>query len=270
MSDSVAIEHYDLSVPLDKAKLSFSAPRPIVKGNNQLTGVQVQVSYEGKPLVFKTRFLKLPFGVSKGYNGGGGGGGGDGDNNKPKIDLDLPVTPDNQPLRDALNAVEEALKDHIKTEASNIFGDTGLALKNKALADKLKEVAADTIKFYGIMRQNNDKYDPKLKLGLSPDFEAFNRKGLKKMAIDDIPKMCDMTAVFRIRGLYISGLMVTVQADALLACVSLTKTVDTKSIFAADAEPDEEGDGGDEDGDDKAKPPSAKKAKLADDGADDY
>jgi len=151
---AAAPEPVDLAA-FDPSKLSFSAPKASKVGNNT-TGVSVSLNYSGKPLYVKTPvFMKAPFGVSSGYNGGGekkevrvettgeAASGKprvltdtrtrfQGDSNKKTIDLDMPVdVPELQTMRDMLNAVDAAAKAHIRSEASTIFGEAGLNLKGK-------------------------------------------------------------------------------------------------------------------------------------------
>ena len=67
---SAAPEPIDLA-SFDATKLSFSAPKQVKAGNNT-TGVSVGLNYSSKALYVKTPiFMRAPFGVSQGYNGGG-------------------------------------------------------------------------------------------------------------------------------------------------------------------------------------------------------
>lgn len=81
----------------------------------------------------------------------------------------------------------------------------------------------------------------------------MNKKGLASIEPESIPKQSEMKMVFRIRGLWISGLMVTVQLDAHSALVNLSAKPDARKLFEEDAEPaDEEAENGN----------AAKKAKV--------
>ena len=99
---------------------------------------------------------------------------------------------------------------------------------------------ADTIKFYGPIRQNNEAYSPKLKITVGNAFEAMNKKGLASIEPDSIPRGSELKIVFRIRGLFISGLLVTVQLEAHSAVVNLAGKPDAKKLFEDDAEPADE------------------------------
>jgi len=101
-------------------------------------------------------------------------------------------------------------------------------------------VAADTIKYYSPIRQNNEAYSPKLKISIGNAFEAMNKKGLTSIEPEFIPKQSEMKMVFRVRGLWISGLMVTVQVDAHSAVVNMAAKPNAKALFADDAEPADE------------------------------
>ena len=122
-------------------------------------------------------------------------------------------------------------------------------------------MAADTIKYYSPIRQNNEAYSPKLKISIGNAFEAMNKKGLASIEPESIPKQSELKLVFRVRGLWISGLMVTVQVDAHSAVVNMAAKPDARSLFADDAEPaDEEADNGH----------AAKKAKVEEGASDDF
>jgi len=213
------------SAGLDPAKFSFSAPKKIN------TGVIINVSYNGRPLVMRTPPLTTPFGADKGYKAEGGKQ--ENESNKTTVMLDVPATESAAALKRAIMTVDDVFHKHVSANAAVIFGDGGLALKAKPLADKLKEVEAGTLKVYTALKPGDDSYAPKIKLSFpQTGANVINIKGGKPMEALDIGRGDQVTAVFRVKGMFVNAMMVTPQLEAAMVAVRAGSSADASAIFA--------------------------------------
>jgi len=165
-----------------------------------------------------------------------GAGGTEKETTKPSLELNLDSN--NAPLLDFLKTVESVIFDYINGSAALIFGPDGLALKEKALAQRLKEVESGLVKFH-FLKEATDKWCPRMKLSFLPsgDTQIINKKGGGKLEISDVAKYSNVSALVKIRGIFANTTLISVQLDALVLLVSTAPAVDPTSVFLADIEP---------------------------------
>jgi hypothetical protein len=225
----------DARLGLDASKISFAAPKKLTNG------VVVSMHYDGKPLILKTPRLVCPFDVTRGFKGKDGAGAAEPkESNKTEISLNVPDTPANAALSSALKVVNDAIKSHIEREAPTIFGESGLNLKPKDLADMLKAVQSDTLKAYYALRTDDEKYAPKLKLKIPDSATMVNNKNPpQSISAEEIKRNSSVTAYFKVRGFFANSLLVSVQLEAAALCVSGSASMDVKDLFADDIEDDD-------------------------------
>ena len=223
---------------LSLSKFSFSAPKKLSAG---IKGVVVNVFYDGQQLILKTPPLITPFGTSTGFKGAGGKAPSENESNKTTIDLDVPNAETCTAFKRALLTVDEAFANYVASEAPLIFGEAGLGLKSKDMENKLREITSGTLKVYTCLRSSDEKYAPKIKLTFPQSgAKVINTKGGKPMEAADIARGNQVTAVFRIKGLFVSPMMVTTQMEAALVAVRGAAAVDATAIFADIIEVDDE------------------------------
>ena len=223
----------------DASKVTFSEVKKLEKGGS------INILYEGKPLVIKSRALRVPFNVNQGFQGKPKKGEAPAEpkpDDKFELQLDLPDSDENKPMRAVLDAIDKAFMVHLTKNATTIYGETGLGLKAKALADSLKAVAAGTSKTYPLIKaSDNAAYPDKFRLKWAPNspVQIISKKNTP-LAPKDIVRGSSVTAIFKIRGYFISEVMVSAQVDPIALCVAAGATIDASALFADDLDEDAE------------------------------
>ena len=255
----------DFNKPFDKKKLSFGALKKLDQG-----GV-INITYDGNKIVMRTdKFLQAPYGISLPYsqrtkNGGGAADAapaGKGESNKCSIDVSLDAA-QSPKMHAWIVALQDACIEYIKNNGSAIFGLEGLNMKKGALAEKLAELAAGTTKIYKLLKTNDDGYPPKLciKFPNNSDLVTIVNTKNQLMKHTDVGKGSMVTVLFAVSGIFVNGLMATIQTQAQAICARGSAALDTSKIFEdvldADAEASPEAS------------PVAKR-KREDDGGDGY
>lgn len=249
----------DFNKPFDSSKLVIGTLKKLDQG-----GV-MNIQYEGNPIVVRTPALKAPYGVSLPYSQRTKNGGGvpdaapaKGDSNKCSIEVSLD-TNEHPKMHAWLVAFQEACINYIQTHGTAIFGSDGLNMKKSALAEKLAELAAGTTKIYRLVKTSDDGYPPKVSIKFpanSDMVKIVNRKN-KPLKTTDVGRGDTVNVLFGISGLFVNGLMATIQTQARAICSHGSAGVSMKDIFADVMDPDADDD------DDAKVSPSAKRAKRS-------
>jgi hypothetical protein len=221
----------------DVKKLAFSAPKKLDNG------ATVNISYDGAPLVIKSRPMRVAFDLSKGFVGKGAQKTA-ADSNKYELQLEAPDNSDNAPMRTVIKAVNDAIKEYIKTHGPALYGEGGLGLKGKALADKLKEIDVDTLKSYYALPPSADaRYSDKLKLKWNPsqDVKVVDKKN-QAVPVEELVRGVMATCVFKVRGIFVNSLLMSVQLDAVAFCIQGGASISTLDLFADELDEDAKDD----------------------------
>lgn len=232
----------DFNIPFDAKLLTFGMTKKLDQG-----GV-INFKYNGGEILIRTPMLTAPYGISAPYamrNNKGGGSAPDaksGDSNKSSLDMTLSK---NDKAAVALNTWITALTDacaaHIKANAAAIYGDDGLKLKKVQAAEAIAAASAGTNKIYRPIKLSED-YDPKLSVKFPVNLEAvelINSKGAK-ITMLDIGRGSSVSAIFKINGLFINQLLVSVQTVVVAVCAKPTGSVTAATMFSDMLDPDAE------------------------------
>jgi hypothetical protein len=197
------------------SKLAFSTPQ---KTNH---GVIVDVTYDNAPLVLKTAPLRLAFDASIYYD-------------KREIQLDVPRTEEHASLRRALQSVNERVVPFVRASAGAVFGRHGMDLKHKTPEDKCNELNDGTFKMYlALPPSENTAYGEKLKLKWNRYSEvAIVDVDNKPLTAYDLERGALVTAVFRVRSLFINEALLSLRLEAVALLVAGVKGADTAALFA--------------------------------------
>jgi hypothetical protein len=222
----------DFNVPFNKSKIVFGPLKKLEQG-----GV-INVKYNGNPIVIRTPCLKAPYGVSLPFSQRAGKGGasdaapGKGDSNKCTIDVSID-TNEHAALYAWLCALQEACIAHIQSHGVQIFGSDGLNFKKGPLAEKLAELAAGTTKIYKMVKVSDDGYPPKIGIKFPNNSDAVTIVNSKNQRINhtDVGKGSTVTVLFGVSGLFVNGLMSTIQTQAQAICARSNAAIDTSKIF---------------------------------------
>jgi hypothetical protein len=223
----------DFNQPFNKDKLSFGGLKKLDQG-----GV-INVKYNGNAIVMLTPSLKAPYGVSLPYSQRKGGASADaapakGDSNKCSVDVSLDVN-EHPHILEWLTNFQDACIHHIQTHGTQIFGSDGLAMKKGALTEKLAELAAGTTKIYKLVKTSDDGFPPKIGIKFPNNVDSVTIVNSKNQAIrhTDVGKGSTVTVLFSISGIFVNGLLASIQTQAQAICARGTSAIDTSKIFAS-------------------------------------
>ena len=220
MTAPIPLSDFDVNL------LGFGTPKKLDQG-----GV-IGITYDGEigALRIKIPAGRVPFDCSKGYQDKG---------SKLELKIELPDTPEFAVARRVLAEIDKAARNHLRDAASDICST--IALKGA----KEKELRAGT-NFHGLLRAaTNPRYPDSLTLKwTAPDPTKSSARDVAIVDIQNHPVRWEtikrdamVTAVIRIKGVFVNTSLVSIQVEPIALCVvSAKKEVATDELFADEIE----------------------------------
>ena len=211
----------------DANLVGFGTPKKLDQG-----GV-IGITYDGEigALRIKIPAGRIPFDCSKGYQDKG---------SKLELKIELPDTPEFAVARRVLAEIDKAARNHLRDAASDICST--IAMKGA----KEKELRAGA-NFHGLLRAaTNAKYPDSLTLKWTAPDPAKAPSTRDVVIVDTqnrpvrwetIKRDAMVTAVVRIKGVFVNTSLTSIQVEPIAMCVvSAKKEVATVELFADEME----------------------------------